>query len=254
MDATRGISVAGARSSTLVLSANSQGMTPGLGDGQFLSSPPGPGNGKVTSSNSAPAISPIVRMVVAAPATSVSPGSVALTAIVSLSQPFGSPRSSPFSTRPPRWPSASSLVRPTDPAPFVRPPSTQPDAWTLQANPVNAESLGFLSWPTENGRPSARGNREAFQASIIDAIVQACSNVRGTLDPASADEIADDVLIARKSAGVRSQHDSTEAEASGSPSRLRLALGVPAIVLGAWARIWLGNHPGRNPTDEVDAE
>ena len=216
--------------------------SPGLsGDHSFGFSPPLPGT---LVENQASARGTVV----AAPATSVSTGSVALTAIDSPTQPSGSPRPSPFSARPPRRSSASSPVRPTDRARSARPRSTRRDEWTLQANPVISESLGFVSLPTEEGRTSARDNRETFQARVLDGIVQAHSNDKDMLDPASTDEIAHDVLIARQAAGVRSQKDSTEAEAIESPSLISLALGVPVIVLSAWAHV-RGTGRGRSKTE-----
>jgi hypothetical protein len=114
-------------------------------------------------------------------------------------------------------------------------------------------------------RADAWDYRDSFHGAVLDAIAMDRSDGSGTLDHARVDEIALDVLIARQAAaGLQedcgtagepaSQQDATDAETIESPSIFHLALGLQAVILGAWGRIRSGYHRTKQHTDDDEAE
>jgi hypothetical protein len=143
--------------------------------------------------------------------------------------------------------------------------SPAPKETKIPSEPVILERRGLPFQPVVKDGVDAWGYRESFHAAVLDAIAMDRSDGSGTLDHASVDEIALDVLIARQAAaGLQedcgtadepgSQQDATDAEKIESPSIFHLALGLQAVILGAWGRIRSGYHRTKQHTDDDEAE
>jgi len=147
----------------------------------------------------------------------------------------------------------------------TRSPSPAPEETRISSEPVILERRGLPFQPVVKDGVDAWDTRESFHVAVLDAIAMDRSDGSSRLNHASVDEIALDVLIARQAAaGLQedcgtagepgSQQDATDAETIESPSIFHLALGLQAVILGAWGRIRSGYHRTKQHTHDNEAE